>query len=47
MGESTARAEALGATRVRPFEEEGERWVVMQDADANEFCLVEVLAQTA
>ena len=44
---AVARSEALGATRVRPLEEEGERWVVMEDPDANEFCLVEVLAQTA
>jgi hypothetical protein len=29
----------LGATRLRPFEERGEYWVVMQDIEGNEFCL--------
>ena len=29
----------LGATRVRPYEEHGEYWVVMQDPEGNEFCL--------
>ena len=28
-----------GATRLRAFEERGERWVVMQDPEGNEFCL--------
>ncbi len=30
---------ALGATRLRPMEEHGEYWVVMQDPEGNEFCL--------
>jgi catechol 2,3-dioxygenase-like lactoylglutathione lyase family enzyme len=29
----------LGATKVRPYEERGEHWVVMQDPEGNEFCL--------
>jgi hypothetical protein len=34
-----ARLVAAGATRVRPFEQRGEYWVVMQDPEGNEFCL--------
>lgn len=30
---------AIGATVVRDVEERGERWVVMQDPEGNEFCL--------
>jgi hypothetical protein len=30
---------ALGATKLRPYEERGEYWVVMQDIEGNEFCL--------
>lgn len=30
---------AAGATRLRPFEQHGEYWVVMQDPEGNEFCL--------
>jgi Glyoxalase-like domain len=30
---------ALGATQLRPIEEHGEYWVVMQDPEGNEFCL--------
>jgi hypothetical protein len=30
---------ALGATQLRPMEEHGEYWVVMQDPEGNEFCL--------
>jgi catechol 2,3-dioxygenase-like lactoylglutathione lyase family enzyme len=29
----------LGATIVRPMEQRGEYWVVMQDPEGNEFCL--------
>ena len=37
-----AEAERLveeGATSVGPMEQRGERWVVMQDPEGNEFCL--------
>src|SRR5947199_9145868 len=37
-----AEAERLageGATKVRPMEQRGEYWVVMQDPEENEFCL--------
>lgn len=30
---------ALGATEVREADERGERWIVMQDIEGNEFCL--------
>ncbi len=30
---------SLGATRLRPYEERGEYWVVMQDPEGNEFCV--------
>ncbi len=33
------RLVGLGATRLRPYEESGEYWVVMQDPEGNEFCL--------
>ena len=36
---AAARLEDEGATRVRPFEERGEFWMVMQDPEGNEFCL--------
>jgi hypothetical protein len=29
----------LGATKLGPYEERGEYWVVMQDPEGNEFCL--------
>jgi len=29
----------IGATKLRPYEELGEYWVVMQDIEGNEFCL--------
>jgi hypothetical protein len=29
----------IGATKLRPYEERGEYWVVMQDPEGNEFCL--------
>jgi Glyoxalase-like domain len=29
----------IGATKLRPYEEHGEYWVVMQDIEGNEFCL--------
>ncbi len=32
------RAGALGATRVGDYEKYGERWIVMQDPEGNEFC---------
>jgi hypothetical protein len=39
-----ARAEAerlvgIGATKVRPVEQRGEYWIVMQDPEGNEFCV--------
>ena len=38
---AAAKAKALGATEVSPrFDEEGGHWVVMEDPDGNEFCLV-------
>ncbi len=30
---------ALGATTVRPYEESGDYWVVMQDPEGNELCV--------
>lgn len=33
------RVRALGASVVRPVEEWGEYWVVMQDPEGNEFCV--------
>jgi catechol 2,3-dioxygenase-like lactoylglutathione lyase family enzyme len=33
------RVIALGARRVRAYDEHGEYWVVMQDPEGNEFCL--------
>jgi hypothetical protein len=33
------RLVGLGATKLRPYEENGEYWVVMQDLEGNEFCL--------
>src|SRR5262245_2137883 len=33
------RLTALGATTLRPVEERGEYWVVMQDPEGNEFCV--------
>jgi catechol 2,3-dioxygenase-like lactoylglutathione lyase family enzyme len=33
------RLTGLGATIVRPMEQRGEYWVVMQDPEGNEFCL--------
>jgi hypothetical protein len=29
----------LGATKLRPYEQNGEYWVVMRDPEGNEFCL--------
>ena len=38
---AAARAEALGATIVHPFDVGGvRRWVVLLDPDGNEFCVV-------
>ncbi len=46
LEERRARVEAevqrlvgLGATQLRPVEQRGEFWVVMQDPEGNEFCL--------
>ena len=39
VDERAARLVEAGATRVRPFEQRGEYWVVMQDPEGNEFCL--------
>jgi hypothetical protein len=36
---AVGRLVSLGATRVREHEERGERWVVMNDPEGNEFCL--------
>jgi hypothetical protein len=33
------RLRGIGATRLRAVEESGEYWVVMQDPEANEFCV--------
>ncbi len=33
------RLVGLGATQLRPVEQRGEFWVVMQDPEGNEFCL--------
>jgi hypothetical protein len=34
------RLQALGATQVGEYEEMGSAWIVMQDPEGNEFCLV-------
>ena len=39
VGAEVERLKADGATVLRPFEERGEYWVVMQDPEGNEFCL--------
>jgi hypothetical protein len=39
VDEAVERLAALGATKLRPYEERGEYWVVMQDVEGNEFCL--------
>ena len=39
VDEAVERLTALGATKLRPYEENGEYWVVMQDPEGNEFCL--------
>lgn len=33
------RLVGIGATKLRPYEERGEYWVVMQDPEGNEFCV--------
>jgi catechol 2,3-dioxygenase-like lactoylglutathione lyase family enzyme len=33
------RLEALGATVLRPVEQNGDRWIVMLDPEGNEFCV--------
>lgn len=33
------RLVALGATEIGPVESQGERWIVMQDPEGNEFCI--------
>ena len=37
---AVAKAEGLGATKVRAYSEGTEQFVLMQDPDENEFCLV-------
>ena len=41
VDEEVSRLEALGAVRVvdEPIEEHGNRWVVMNDPEGNEFCV--------
>ena len=39
VDEEADRLAAEGATKVRPVDERGEYWVVMQDPEGNEFCL--------
>jgi hypothetical protein len=39
IARQAARLEGLGATVLRPVEEWGSYWVVMQDPEGNEFCL--------
>jgi len=39
IGRAAARLEGLGASVLRPVEEPGSYWVVMQDPEGNEFCL--------
>jgi len=33
------RLAALGATRVRRYDEDGEQWIWMEDVEGNEFCV--------
>lgn len=39
VDEAVERVVALGASKLRPYEQRGEYWVVMQDPEGNEFCL--------
>ena len=39
VDDAVERLTRFGATRLRPFEQHGEYWVVMQDPEGNEFCL--------
>jgi hypothetical protein len=39
VGAEVERLVAAGATKLGPFEQRGEYWVVMQDPEGNEFCL--------
>ena len=39
VDDSVERLIRIGATKLRPFEQHGEYWVVMQDPEGNEFCL--------
>ncbi|HEX9410379.1 MAG TPA: VOC family protein [Actinomycetota bacterium] len=39
VDEEAERLVGEGATRVRPVDQRGEYWVVMQDPEGNEFCL--------
>jgi catechol 2,3-dioxygenase-like lactoylglutathione lyase family enzyme len=39
VGAEIERLVAAGATKLVPFEQRGEYWVVMQDPEGNEFCL--------
>ena len=39
VDDAVNRVVAIGATRLRSYEEHGEYWVVMADPEGNEFCL--------
>lgn len=39
VDEAVDRVVAIGASKLRAFEEHGEYWVVMADPEGNEFCL--------
>jgi hypothetical protein len=39
MEEEVARLTELGATVFRTYEEDGQRWTVMQDPEGNELCV--------
>ena len=39
VDDAVKRLVEMGATKLRPFEQHGEYWVVMQDPEGNEFCL--------
>ena len=39
VDEEADRLAGDGATKVRPFEQRGEYWMVMRDPEGNEFCL--------
>ena len=39
VGAEAHRLQQLGATQLRPNEQRGEYWIVMQDPEGNEFCV--------